>query len=102
MNELEKVNNQEEMKTFLKQGGYSVPGSSYNRMMLKTLEALFEHPEVAFYSETGPVGRRLIKDLEGQFEMKDLVSYKVEEREPLSTMIGDHQIYSTPAPSGGP
>merc|ERR1719347_1691645 len=102
MHELEQKHNQEEFKKFLSQDGYSVPGSSYNREMIKTLDALYDHPEIAFYSETGAIGRKLIKDLEGQIEMKDLVSYRVEEREPLSTIIKDYQVFSSPAPSGGP
>jgi len=85
---------------FIRNGGYSRYDSDYMKIIKTTLEQLYENPEKEFYS--GPVGKKLVSDMEGQFSEKDLSTYEAVEREPLSLSIGDYEVHTSPTPSSGP
>jgi len=94
------MKNNPNLQKFIKNGGYSKYNSDYMKIIKTTLEKLYEHPKKEFY--TGPVGKRLLSDMEGQFLEKDLASYEAIEREALSTQIGDYEVHTSPTPSSGP
>lgn len=43
-----------------------------------------------------------VTDITPQLGLADLADYRVEERAALAIKVGDYNVYSSPAPSGGP
>ncbi|KAK7281054.1 hypothetical protein RIF29_08710 [Crotalaria pallida] len=76
---------------------------SYNKKLADTLRAISKYGPQAFYS--GLIGLGLVRDVKkagGILTMKDLKSYTVKQKEPLSTDVLGLKILGMPPPSGGP
>ncbi|KAK7281053.1 hypothetical protein RIF29_08708 [Crotalaria pallida] len=81
----------------------NIGGICYNKKLAYTLRAISKHGPQAFYS--GLIGRGLVRDVKkagGILTMKDLKSYTVKQKEPLSTDVLGLKILGMPPPSGGP
>ena len=66
------------------------------------LEQVAEHGAKGFY--TGPVAEKLVKgvrDAGGIWTMEDLAAYRVQERDPIRTVIGGYELVTAPPPSSG-
>lgn len=75
----------------------------YNKKLGDTLRTISESGPQAFYG--GSIGLNLVKDVQnagGILTMKDLESYTVKQKEPLSTDVLGLKILGMPPPSGGP
>ena len=63
----------------------------YNEL-IKTLKVIAQNGSEAFYR--GSVGQDLVRSVNGWISMDDLGSYKVEERDPIVTNVGNFQVTS--------
>ncbi|RDY07016.1 Glutathione hydrolase 1, partial [Mucuna pruriens] len=75
----------------------------YNKKLAETLRTISEFGPQPFYG--GLIGRNLVKDVQnagGILTMKDLKSYSVKQKEPLSIDVLGLKILGMPPPSGGP
>lgn len=73
-----------------------------NKKLAETLEAISRLGPVAFYN--GSIGVKLVSDVQksgGILTMKDLKSYRVKVKEPISAEIMGHKILGMPPPSSG-
>ena len=69
--------------------------------LIKTLKAIAVNGSAAMY-DGGEVGQSIINALGGAITKEDLANYTVQERAPLTTMIGQHEVMVSPSPSSGP
>ncbi|KAI4317214.1 hypothetical protein L6164_025104 [Bauhinia variegata] len=75
----------------------------HNKKLADTLRLISKFGPKAFYN--GLIGLRLVRDVQkagGILTMKDLKSYRVKQKEPLSTDVLGLKILGMPPPSGGP
>ncbi|TKY47618.1 Gamma-glutamyltranspeptidase 1 [Spatholobus suberectus] len=75
----------------------------YNKKLAETLRTISKFGPKAFYD--GLIGLNLVKDVQnagGILSMKDLKSYTVKQKEPISTDVLGLKILGMPPPSGGP
>ena len=66
------------------------------------MEALSKNPESMY---TGHIARTIVEDVQakgGIITLEDTKNYKVTERIPISTEIGENTLYTLPPPNGGP
>ncbi|KAG4920169.1 hypothetical protein JHK86_048982 [Glycine max] len=74
----------------------------YNKKLAKTLRTISESGPKAFYE--GLIGLNLVKDVQnagGILSMKDLKSYTVKQKEPISNDVLGLKLLGMPPPSGG-
>lgn len=75
----------------------------YNKKLADTLKIISKNGPQAFYG--GLIGLNLVEDVQkagGILSMKDLKSYSVKEKEPISTDVLGLKILGMPPASGGP
>lgn len=75
----------------------------YNKKLAETLRAISKFGPRAFYN--GSFGVNLVSDVKkagGILTMKDLRTYRVKQKEPLSVDVLGLEILGMPPPSGGP
>ena len=73
-----------------------------NKLLANTLRKIAKNPE-DFY--TGSLAENIVKDIRdagGIITLDDLANYKVIQRKALSSELGDLNLYTTSAPTGGP
>ncbi|KAF6716544.1 Gamma-glutamyltransferase 5 [Oryzias melastigma] len=71
--------------------------------LAETMETIAQRGAEAFYN--GSIGQDLILDIKnagGTLSMEDLRSFKVQEQEAWTVLLGDIQMHVPPPPSGGP
>jgi gamma-glutamyltranspeptidase/glutathione hydrolase len=61
----------------------------YNEL-IKTLKVIAQNGSDAFYR--GSVGQKMVESLNGSITMADLREYRIEERDPIFTNVGDFQV----------
>ena len=83
---------------FINQGGYSKP--QFNDDIMKTFNIIYKDPLKNFYNDT--ISRNMTRDTDGHLSRTDMGSYTMEEREALTSDIGDHRVITSPAPTAGP
>ena len=92
----------QDLNQFINQGGYSQHKSRFNEEIMKTFNSfIYTDPVTNFYNGS-TVSSRMMRDTDGHLNKTDLAGYTVEEREALTSDIGDHRVITSPAPSSGP
>ncbi|CAA7020569.1 unnamed protein product [Microthlaspi erraticum] len=88
---------------FVSNGELKKPGTIVrNPKLALSLSEIAEHGPKAFYN--GTVGANLVSDIQksgGIVTLKDLLSYKVNVKEPLSADIRGYRLLGMPPPSSG-
>ncbi|KAJ0252431.1 hypothetical protein HA466_0132240 [Hirschfeldia incana] len=88
---------------FVSNGQFKKPGTIiHNKKLAFTLKQIAEHGPKAFYN--GTVGADLANDIlkaGGIITLKDLQSYRVKVRKPLSANILGYELLGMPPPSSG-
>ncbi|KAK7305961.1 hypothetical protein VNO77_43874 [Canavalia gladiata] len=75
----------------------------YNKKLAHTLKTISKFGPQAFYE--GLIGLNLVKDVQnagGILTMKDLKTYTIKQKEPISSDVLGLKILGMPPPSGGP
>lgn len=75
----------------------------YNKKLAETLRIISEFGPQAFYN--GSIGLNLVKDVKkagGILTLRDLKTYKVKQKVPLSVDVLGLKLLGMPPPSGGP
>ena len=88
----------QKLSQFIKQGGYSQP--QFNEEIMNTFNIIYKDPLKNFYN--GTISINMTRDTDGHLSRTDMGSYTVEEREALTSDIGDHRVITSPAPTAGP
>ncbi|CAN8276098.1 unnamed protein product [Cochlearia groenlandica] len=89
-------------RLFVSNGELKKPGTVCNPKLALTLRQIAKYGPKAFYN--GTVGINLVKDIQeagGIITTKDLKSYRVKVKEPLSSDILGYRLLGMPPPSSG-
>jgi gamma-glutamyltranspeptidase/glutathione hydrolase len=92
----------ESKRIFQRGGNYYQPGEFLRQPELaRTLERIVENPEGFYHGDLAREVSRAIRKGGGLVTERDLATYEVKEREPVTGTYKDYTIISAPPPSSG-